>query len=363
LIPLFVLIFVVLSTGINITAIYLILSKKEQSSQKLTWLLIGTISSVTLWVITTSFQIETLSQDNNLLGFAVSAAISNVVVLFGIIFLSTFVNYLIRPKVDLVRMVTLTALVSFCVAMYIIMIIGANEKDNDLVNLTFNFANVSNAVLFIAYVIWVRRDFKTLLAEDLPESLRKHVQRFYTASIIAIVGNFPIFLLAWFVDQSYLAFSYLLITISVAIMVYNYLQDPRVAFILPERTYLAIMVNSFGGLQYSKNFLKETRDSFTVIISGVLNAISGIMSEFYDNPVQPQLIKFEERQILLKWREGYFLAVFTDRDSPLIRTAMDQTVKEIERTFGANLQREITSPILLDLDDIFQRTFYFVIMT
>ncbi|MFV2016421.1 MAG: hypothetical protein ACC656_13400, partial [Candidatus Heimdallarchaeota archaeon] len=139
-------------------------------------------------------------------------------------------------------------------------------------------------------------------------------------------------------------------------------QDPRVAFILPERTYLAIMVNNFGGLQYSKNFLKENNDSFTVIISGVLNAIAGIMSEFYDAPVQPQLIQFEQRQILLKWREGYFLAVFTDRDSPLIRTAMDQTVTEIENKFGDKLQKQLSSPILLDLDDIFQKAFYFVII-
>ncbi|MCE7733905.1 MAG: hypothetical protein GPJ54_03440 [Candidatus Heimdallarchaeota archaeon] len=363
MIPLFVLLLVILSVGISIAAIVLILRKKEQTSQRLTWLLIGALSSAIIWIILTSLQIDTYSLENNLIGFAITAAISNIVIMLGIVFLSIFVNYLIRPRVDLIRIVIMTAILSFCVAMYAIMILAANNSDKELVELSLSFVNVANLILVVVYVSWVRIDFRILLAEDLPDKLRKYILRFYTASVIAFIGNFPIFILAWFVDQSYLGFSYLLLAIAMTIMVYSFLQDPRVAFILPERTYLAIMVNSFGGLQYSKNFLKGHNDSFTIIISGVLNAISGIMSEFYDTPVQPQLIQFEERQILLKWREGYFLAVFTDRDSPLIRTAMDQTVLQVENKFGIKLQKELSSPILMDLDDIFQRTFYFVIMT
>ncbi|OLS22754.1 MAG: hypothetical protein HeimC2_28650 [Candidatus Heimdallarchaeota archaeon LC_2] len=362
MIPIFVPVFVVLSTLINGVVITLIVRKKEQTTQKLTWLLIGTILTIGLWVIITSFQLGPLSLENNLIGFAISAAISNILIIFGIIFLSVFVSYLVRPIVSLRRIIILTSIISYSIAMYIVMILAAFDNNEDLVKQILDLADIANIILLIVFIIWSTKDIRILLAEDLNPSLRKQVKRFYYASLVGFVGNLPIFAISWFVDPSFLAFSYLLIPIALSFLVYNYLQDPRVAFLLSERTYLAIMVNGFGGLQYSMDFRRERKDKFTILISGVLNAITGIMSEFYDNPVHPQLIQFQDRQILLKWSEGYFLAVFTDRDSPLIRTAMDNTVEAIGKKYKGDLQKKIASPILLDLDDIFKTTFYFMIM-
>ena len=360
-VSIFIPIFVVISTIVNIIVIKLILSKKEQTNQKMTWLAVGNNICVGLWIIITSFQAGPLSEENNLVGFTISAFISNLLILIGMCFLSIFVTYLIKPTVSLNRLMLFCSTISSVATLYVIMIIEAMNENKSMVDLTLTLVNILNLIVVISFLMWIHRDFTIFMDEIKDPETSTRVMRFYLAIIIGLVGNIPILLLAWFVNQTFLSLTYLILPISMSFLIYNYYKDPRVAFILPERTYLAIVTNSNGGLKYEKLFWNFRGNDFTIIISGVLNAVTNIMSEFYDQAVQPRLIEFENKRILLKWQDEYFLAVFTDRDSPLIRTAMDETVKAINSKYGSDLKKHMNSANILDLDKMFESTFYFVL--
>ncbi|RMG35431.1 MAG: hypothetical protein D6732_09300, partial [Methanobacteriota archaeon] len=171
----------------------------------------------------------------------------------------------------------------------------------------------------------------------------------FVIAIIAITGT-----------QTLISLIYMLLTISFSMLNFAYFEDPRVAFILPEKVKLVVLVNSSGILKYSKYFSLERDEASTAIVSGGLKAVSLLLSDFLQREVTPKLIQFEENLILIKSEKYYFLAVFADRDSQLLREAMENTAKEINKKFADDLPKIINGPQIFDLDDIFKKTFYFI---
>jgi hypothetical protein len=366
-VSLYVHIFTFLSIIIDGLIIYLILRKREQANLRMNWYLIFTIISIILWIISVYLQESVFpffpdENIDNLWEFSLLAAFSNIVIGLGLLFISVFIKYLVQPELDFRQTSYIISLVVLIAGLYFVIIVGAYLEDVDVVKLTFNIANLINLVLLISVLIFTRNDIKVLREgiEEHRDTVKKQISLLNWGLHLALVGIIPLLIIANFVEREAISLSFFLMTIALMLIAYAYLIDPRVVYILPERVYQAIVVNHSGVLRYSVQFTGETDDSSSVLISGALNAITALMSEFYETTVHPNMIKFEERLILFKWSEDYYLSVFSDRDSKLIREAMDTVVREIERKYGSEINKYMNQAEILKLDDTFHKAFYFV---
>lgn len=366
-IPLYVPLFTFSSIVIDIFVIFTILRKREQANIAMNWYLIGMIASIIIWILSVYLQ-ETIfpyypDKDlDNLLGFAVLAAISNIVIVIGLLLISIFIKYLVEPELDFKQSSYLISLVVLISGFYILIIIGAFLENTEFVDITFNIANLANLTMVISVLYFSRNDI-TILQNSIVNAsnqLKLQLKLLNIGLHTALVGIIPLLIIANFYSRDAIAISFILITISLSVIAYAYQLDPRVVYILPERTYQTIVVSNAGVLRYSKHFAGEEDETSTILISGALNAVSSMMSEFYDAPVYPNMIQFKERLILFKWSTDYFLAVFSDRDSKLIRSAMDATIKEIDLKYGDTISSHLDGGRLLDLDATIEKTFYFV---
>ncbi len=344
----------------NISIIILILRRREQARNQITWHLIGTIIAISIWIFTVYLQIEYFTIDDSLFINTIIAAISNIVILFGLILMAGFAKLLVEPKLDFKQNMYLFVLFGIVIGIYILSIYAANQNEENFVNISSLIANLVNLIVMISVIILIRTDLNILLNEDLSDVQEFQIKSANRSISIGLLGILPIIILARIYSNQLLAISFIVIAIALFFLINGYLIDPRVAFILPYKTYLAIIVNDAGNLKYSKDFMGGRDVTSTMLISSTLSAITSAMAEFYDSEVLPELIEFQERLILFNSTEEFFLAVFTDRDSPLIREAMGNTIKEIITEYGKNIKEAMSDHNVLDLDPIFNKTFYFI---
>jgi len=362
--PLFVPIFALLGIILIIAAIYTIFRFKQQANNRLTWFVTIALISVGFWILGTYLQLDTFTVDNNIAAYTIVTSVSNIAIILGLILFVSFVQYFVQPKLRTKQLILEIFLLALAIGFYIVHIYAGFHNDKSLVEFTLNLANIINPIITIIVLYSSIKDLQTLLNENLSDQQRSQVVTFRNSLVIGFGGIIPVIVIAAVVNQSLLAYSYVIISAALFFVVRAYSIDPRIAFILPERTYLAIVVNNFGTLRYRKIFQQtkeDELDSSAVLISGALKAVTTMMSEFYNADVQPSLIMFRGRMILFLWTKHYFIAVFTDQDSPLIRSAMAQTVIEIEKKYGDELIPLLeTSPRMLELDEIFAKTFFFI---
>jgi len=189
---------------------------------------------------------------------------------------------------------------------YIGSLLAADSSNQMLVDNLNLIANVFNLLIMIFVIIVIHKDLSLLLAEDLSEKQRKQVTYVYRSIMTALIGLIPIILLSVFVDFNLLAIAFVVVPFSLYILNRAYLIDPRVAFILPEKTYLVLMIDNTGLPRYTRDYAVDSgrMNDATVLISGALNAVLSLMSEFYATPVKARQIEFEEQLILLEWTEN-----------------------------------------------------------
>lgn len=314
-----------------------------------------------LWIILTYLEFDAVSPEKSIVGNAIVSIVSNLVIVLGFTALATFVKFLVQPDLNYKQFSVFILLFGGIFGLRLTHFLLALDGEMDLILQVKSLSDVLNALVLVFLLLFTHNDLQLLLKEDLSEKQRKQVNYVYYSILASGLGS-ALILAVVSISGNFLLFSfiYILLTGTYSLMINAYLTDPRVAFILPEKTYLVILVNSYGILKYSKSFSKEEYEAGTIIISGALKAVSSLVSEFYQTEVHPELIKFEENLILLKSDQDFFIAVFSERDSKLIRNAMENTLKELHNRFGSELSQKMTDPEAMDLDDIFEKTFYFI---
>ncbi len=355
--------FALIAVIMNVSIIGLILRKREQASNRVTWYLIGTIISISIWIITVFMQIEYFTIDDNLVANTIVASISNVVILLGLTLMAGFAKLLVEPTINFIQMrilVGLTGMVSGIYVVSIYLVLDDQNIDRSIIDTISVITDLINLFVTILVIVFIQTDLTKLLNEPLSEIQKKQINYVNRSLLIGLIGILPIIFVASIYGIRLLAIAFIIISIALFFLINAYLIDPRVAFILPHRTYLAIVVNEAGILRYSRDFMGNRDLKSTLLISSALSAIVSLMAEFYDAEIVPTLLKFQERLILFSIEEKFFLAVFTDRDSPLIRTAMSNTVKEIKGKFDSLDHISGAKTLQEDWDDIFDKTFYFI---
>ncbi len=355
------------SVVLGILVLGIILRNRQQVKIRMNWLLILTIVSVIFWITSTYlqetyFQYYQTNDPNLMVPFTILAFTSNVGILTGIIFLTMFVQLLISPTIDIIWTGFLVTLDIVVFTLYISLFYVAPTRNVSLFNqiaLLTNFVNL----LFLGLAIYVLMRDLRFLRENLKgrnKTLDTQV-RFLTFSILmGIIPIIPILIIARFIDRNLISVAFITLIISLVALVYTYVIDPRIVFVLPERIEKVIVVGHDGVLRHEKNFVKPNDNLPPSLISGALSAIFTVMSDFYNSEVYPNTIKFQDNLILLEWSDTFFVAAFVKRESTLLRSSLKNTVTEIIKKYARTPEILVKSYQGLDLSDIFNETFYFV---
>ncbi len=351
----------------NSIIVVLILSKAEQAKNVVTWILLAAIISMFGWIITTYLQLDLITVDEDPFIFTIIRLVGNISNLIVQILLVNFFRLLVKPRPSWTRNAYLLSLGSLLSGFAGVAIYAGSKNNTDLIDVCWGYADTINYIFIPSVVIFAGLDLRELLNETMSENQRKQVKSLRNGLFFGLLGALPFVILQQVSifgvggEHYFLTVALLVITIALFFFIRAYLVDPRVAFIVPHRAYLLIVVDKNGVLKYSKNFLDESaKDHSTILVSAGLSAINSMMSEFYETEVLPTFLAFEQRKIMFHWSEGYFIAVFTDRDSMLIREAMKQTTKELKDKYKDDLRKVMDGLKMLELDEVIAKTFFFI---
>ncbi len=351
---------VLISYSLIIAAIWLILREKKQTSKKITWLLLIGLVSIMVWITADYIQLQFFTPDENLAWFAFIAALGNIVILIGLASIAIFADLLVFPTPPLKRLIYLSALISIVGGISLASVVSGVMDNKDIVLMTRTLSDILNLTIMISVIYFARQDLNTLLQENLGPMQRLQLKYLKTALYVGILGLIPIIAIATFFNPVWLSLSFAVVSLAMFFIVRGYAMDPRVAFILPYKTYLAMVVNKEGVLKYEKEFIKIRDQEATFLISMALSAVSSMMSEYYQSEVYPNFIDFGKEKLILKWANDFFVVVFTENDSMLVRNAVEEAVKKIKERYGDKLSAVMTDSASLELNDIFADAFYFV---
>ncbi len=352
-----VLAFVAISILINIVTIGIIFQNKEQAQNRLTWFLIGSIISIMFWVINNYYQLRSNIEDQTML-YVISIGLANGIILFGLILLTGVSRLLIDPHLDFKRMVYLSLISGIIVGLdFAIMLLGFNDEITQIPGI-LSLSDVFNVIFIISVLLFIAGDMRTLLKEDLSDLQRKQVHWLFGSILVGFAGTFPFQLLSIFYPDVE-AISYVVVAVAMILVAKSYSIDPRIAFVIPHRVYLVVVVNKTGIMKYSHEFKKGWATD-PILISGAITAVASIFSEFYNTNVYLKQIDFMKSKILVKWDKEYFIALFTDKDSDVIVSGLNNFMKFINAKYGDKLEEIMDDPMELDLNQEVKKAFYFV---
>ncbi len=345
----------------------IILRRREQAKVKMNWLLFFAILTTMIWIL--SVYIEEMyfpyfpkKQVEFMLPFGILSGISNVGIVLGLSFLSTFYTLLIYPHIQWKRMTIWISFTMLIIAGYVPLILIAIQKNVSLYDEVFMVINVFNVLFLIVLLYYVYKDLRVLNQSlvNTNETLTKQMKIITYFTYYGLLSQIPILILGNFVERSLISIAFINLTITMGGLTYAYLIDPRIVFVLPEKIERIIVVNNSGLLKSYKEFESKDADTPTMLISGALSAIFTVMSDFYNTEVYPKTIEFDNQLILLNWSSNFFIAAFVKRDSSLIRNSMKKTIQRIHDTYGEDSDVFTKGHSYINLDGIFDETFYFV---
>lgn len=360
--PIWVPLLVVFSIIMNIIVIVLILKKSVQANHTITKVLVGSLITISIWVFTVYLQLEFFTINGNLIDYTTVATISNISILIGLILLATFWELLVEPNPNFIQIGYLSSLASVVFGFAFLSIFAGMNNDLTVVKEAWDIADIFNILIVVSVIIFINSNLKRIFSENLSARQRAQIKNLRNGLLFGFLTGIPFIFLSRFVDTSFTAIFFVIVAITLYFFVRAYLIEPRVAFILPHRTYLITVVSKNGLLKYSKNFMNETRnDNKTLLVSMGLSAVNSMLSDFYKTSVSPKIIAFEKQMILFHTLENYFIAAFTDRDSLLIRQAMTKMAEMLAKTYlKDDLSKIMDSPVIMDLDEITDKAFFFI---
>ncbi|MHA2031066.1 MAG: hypothetical protein ACXAC2_01785 [Candidatus Kariarchaeaceae archaeon] len=349
-----------LSIILDLLLIYILLKERDQISEKFTWLAITIITAVILWI----FSVEILyilvnNLENDLIGYIIITPISYFLALLAMLLIQIFVKFFVEATLSTLHTIYLVSLFSFIIGLLIAYSIIGLQEDRKLMEQVQIIANIVFIIYTLSIALFIHRDFTILKVEDLSMKQRKQVNSLHYGLLIGLLVQVPIIYVTTFVDILLVLFGCIGITGALFFIIRAYLTDPRLAFILPEKTYLLILANKYGTPIYSKHFLDKDESEETILVSGAIKAITTIMTQFYKVETLPKLLEFEKKLILIKWSDEYFIAVLSEKDSRLLRSAMDRMDKSLFSTYP-DITKIESNEHINEIENIVRTNFYFI---
>jgi hypothetical protein len=377
-VDLYIHVIAVISIIVNMALIIRLLTNREQMKDLITYLSIGSNFFLLIWIVLTYVNIAfvrdlTDDQVRNMMIFAslrqldsFIGMIANLAVIFSLFLLSLFVNQLIKPTPSNKRIAFFMAGLAAIFTTRLVFFVTSSLSSEDIFNLNL-IQSIFNLIILIGFLHLANRDFRILLKEELSNNQKRQINGLRFANIIGVGSMIPIIVWVTFTTVENIVFGFFAVSIALFLIFRAYLNEPRVAFILPDKAYMAMVVNSHGALKYSRKFKEgDSKLIDEMLVSAALTGITSLMSEFYRSDglqtnVQPKFINFEEDMIQFKFSAHFFIAVFCSTESKLLQQAVDRVESEILLQYGEDLERlMLIDTNTLEIDRIFDNAFYFI---
>ncbi|MCY3414733.1 MAG: hypothetical protein INQ03_23995 [Candidatus Heimdallarchaeota archaeon] len=327
-------------------------------------MLIVTLSSTIVWILVRLLHFTVIDKEEDLLAYAISGALENILTLLGIVTLSVFVHYLRNPTIATWRIHTQISFWALITGIIMVHVAGAISGDLYIVDTASQVVGIFNPIALLWNYSLIFYDLRSLLKENLGPQQRKQIIEFSIGISISIIGFIPVLIIASLFGADYLIFGFPVLSIGYIFLIRAFLRDTRIIFALPEQVYMIMVVNK-SGVEMYKHLFDETNEPMdinakTFLLSGALNVVMGIFTEFFEQPTIPKSIEFNHYNIVYEWADDFFIAVFTKYTSLVILNALSQLRQEIEFKYGSEINSVLEGISMLDLDDEVKRLFSFI---
>ena len=321
--------------------------------------MLSVVITSSIW---TSLQYLHLDVIRTLPLYAITGAIINSTAAVGVYLMVLFVQYLNRPKLKTSHLLPLIliSIIAGCNSVFMVGGILDSTYVMEIASLTVQFIN---PVLLIVVVTLVQVEFNQIFAMDLGPKQRMQIRLFQLGVLLILLGMIPVLIVASIYGEIYLSYGFILMTMSLILIITGYLINDKIAFVLPERTYLVTVVTADGIEKFSKIFEGGEHKLFTEkmeLVTGALHAVVNIIDEFNRGEIEPSLIEFQNQCIIYSWTTEFFVATFSEYDSTIIREATNELVRRIEGKYGRYLSEKLNKHSHLKIDDLVDEVFSFV---
>ena len=350
---------VIVSISLCILLMKIILKRREQLTEKFTWLALGIISTVAIWIFLIDLMYIFDTYHLSLFGFYILTAVSYAIALAAVILLHIFVKFTVQSQLNNIQFNLILGLYSVNVGMLIAyVVLGFHRRENLQVEL-LKVINVISIFFILFTIIFMQQDFTKLKLEKLSKKQTKQVNFLNYGIQAGLIMQLPIIYVSAFINIFFVLYACFGITIALFFIIQAYSVDPRVSFILPEKTYLLFIADKLGTPLYSKNFMEKDETDETILVSGTLKTITAIMTEFYQVETIPKLLRFNNHLILVHWSEEFYIAVISKQDSHLLYSAMNRLDKKIREKF-TDLTQLADPNFESDISQLVQQSFFFI---
>ena len=122
----------------------------------------------------------------------------------------------------------------------------------------------------------------------------------------------------------------------------SYISYKKAAFLQPQRIEVLLVINKAGLPLLEYEFVKDSVEGDTNLISGAITAISALMKESLGVSSEVEKIQFHEKELLLKFSQGVAFILITSRTSTFLNRSLTTFSERFLETFKA----DIDSPAL-----------------
>ena len=350
---------VIFSILLNFLLLYIILRRREQLTERFTWLAFAIVFFIIFWII--SLDLMYVFDTNNLskLGFYILTACSYFIGLAVVILLHTFVKFSVQPKLNYLQFSIILSLYFVDAGLLLAYILLGFHNQTDLQTQLIKLVNVIFIFYVLFTVVFMQQDFTRLKLERLSEKQEKQIKLLNIGLVAGLSSQIPVIYISAFVDLFFVLYACFGISIALFIIIQAYLVDPRLTFILPEKTYLLILADQYGTPFFTKNFLDEEDSDEIILVTSTIKSITTILTQFYQVETIPQMLKFNSHLILVQWSKDFYIVVISKQESHLLYSAMrrlENSLKKQFPLFSGMLDPKSESTIL----QLVEKNFFFI---
>jgi hypothetical protein len=345
---------------ISILIIILLIWKDPMvHSNNIFYLLFGGFVTGLIWVIS-SYINRAFVVGENLFLESILGLIGNLAGLSTFGFFAIFFRSINIPKIDPKPIIIYSSLISLSLGIRYMSVVYANRGDLDLFLMARDATNIFN-LFAVAYTIYlISYDYKLMLTKKINKFQRKQIQAIYYSILIAqIISIFTISLVIITNDINIILYNYIPIIISFSVIAWSIHQDPRIVSLFNDQIYMFFLSNHNGVLKYGIDVYSKDK-THPLLFSGITSALVSVINDLYDFSLEPVSTKFDNGFIHFSMEKHYFLVVFSEKESKVVKHAMTNFSKKLQDLYDDHLESVIESEEELDLEILFNHCFFFL---
>jgi hypothetical protein len=312
-----------------------------------------------IWIALTYTNLTWLNTAN----LDVASIIGMIGTLMGLLpffLLALFFRSLVQSKLDTIQISIFVFLISFAVGIRYAAVAVAKAGDEVLYDELRALPNLFSILTLLFFIYSITIDFRKMTSKQMNVLQLKQIRIIYFSLVISqLLGVIILTAYGITANLNVMAFGFITSTASSYLIAYGYSIDPRIISLFNDRAYLVAVSDRTGKLKYYKNF-HSSNDSQPHLFTGIVTAISAIMGDLYDIKMDPISVHFDNGFIEFDMNRDYMVIALVEKESLLIKQAVKRFSQLIENKYNNSLEEALIANVILDLDEEFEKCFYFL---